>query len=101
MTNRERGRECVAEFDMTKKKPMEKQRLEMNISNSYSKFEKVVTIRLRVYLLGVIWKFFLILEVDPIRGTQIKEANRSPTQRIELGVTIAKSLGITNLSVRS
>jgi hypothetical protein len=80
---------------------MEKQRLEINISNSYSKFEKVVTIWQRVYLLWVIQKILLIFEVDPMKETQIKAANRSPTRRTKLSVTIAKSLSITNPSVRS
>jgi hypothetical protein len=62
---------------------------------------KMVTIRLRVYLLGVVQKIPLILEVDLVRETQIEEANRSPTRRTELSVTIAKSMGITNPSIRS
>jgi hypothetical protein len=46
-------------------------------------------------------KISLILEIDSVRETQIKEADRSPTRRTMLSVTIVKGMGITNLSVRS
>jgi len=56
---------------------------------------KVVIIRLRVYLLRIVQKIPLILEVDPVRKTW--EANPSP-RRI-FSVTIAKSMDIINPSV--
>lgn len=54
-----------------------------------------------VYLLRVVREIYLILKVDPVRETQIKEADHSPTRRTMLSVTIAKSIGTTNPSVLS
>jgi hypothetical protein len=56
---------------------------------------KVVIIRHMVYLLRVVWKIPLFLEIDPVRGSQVKvnqETDRSPGQRRKSSVTITKSI---------
>jgi len=61
-----------------------------------------VIIKQRVYLLLVVQKIPLILEVDPVRRVQDKEnqeADRSPSQRRKSSVIIEKNMGIINPSV--
>jgi hypothetical protein len=60
----------------------------------------------RVYLLRVLQKKFLILGVDPMKENRAKvkenqKADRSPSRTRKLSVTIAKSMRITKLRVRS
>ena len=45
-------------------------------------------------MLGVVQKIPLILEVNLVREIHIEEANRSPTRRAELSVTIVKSMAL-------
>jgi hypothetical protein len=66
--------------------------------------EKVVIIKKRVYLLRVVRKISLILEVDLVRGIRGKvnqDVDHNPSPRRKSSVTIAKSMVIINTSVRS